>query len=80
LAKGPVMFFIPLLGFSNHDSTQGHLYDPSLPPVFAEHLKKVMPAGVPIETLQCHINDAPFAIRIIDQVIAFQQASAKASA
>jgi uncharacterized protein (UPF0261 family) len=76
LAKGPVIFFIPMLGFSNHDSKQGHLYDPSLPPVFAEHLKKVMPAGVPIETLPYHINDGPFAERIIEQVIAFQQASA----
>ena len=79
-AKGPVVFFVPLLGFSNHDSKQGHLYDPSLPPVFAEHLKKVMPQGVPIEVLPHHINDRPFAERIIEQVIAFQQASAKSSA
>ena len=50
-AKGPVVFFVPLLGFSAHDSEQGHLYDPSLPPVFAEHLKKVMPEGVPVVTL-----------------------------
>ena len=79
-AKRPAVFFVPLLGFSNHDSKQGHLYDPSLPPVFAEHLKKVMPQGVPIEVLPYHINDRPFAERIIEQVIAFQQASAKSSA
>jgi uncharacterized protein (UPF0261 family) len=71
-AKGPVAFFIPMLGFSAHDSEQGHLHDPSLPPVFAEHLKKVMPAGVPITELPYHINDEPFAKRIIEQVIAFQ--------
>jgi uncharacterized protein (UPF0261 family) len=70
-AQGPVAFFVPLLGFSNHDSPQGHLHDLTLPPVFAEHLKKVMPEGVPVITLPCHINDAPFADRITEQAILF---------
>jgi uncharacterized protein (UPF0261 family) len=72
-AKGPVAFFVPLLGFSNHDSEQGHLYDPSLPPVFAEHLKKVIPEGVPVVDLPYHINDESFAEKITEQVIAFQK-------
>jgi uncharacterized protein (UPF0261 family) len=71
-AKGPVAFFVPLLGFSEHDSEQGHLHDLSLPPVFAEHLKKVMPEGVPVVALPNHINDEPFAQKIIEQVISFQ--------
>jgi uncharacterized protein (UPF0261 family) len=71
-AKGPVAFFVPLLGFSDHDSEHGHLHDLSLPPVFAEHLKKVMPEGVPVVVLPCHINDEMFAEKIIEQVIAFQ--------
>jgi uncharacterized protein (UPF0261 family) len=71
-AKGPVAFFVPLLGFSSHDSQYGHLHDPSLPPIFAEHLKKVMPPGVPVVELPNHINDEPFADKIIEQVIAFQ--------
>jgi len=75
-AKGPVAFFVPLLGFSEHDSDQGHLHDLSLPPVFAEHLKKVMPAGVPIEVLPHHINDGQFAARIIEQVRSFQKTPA----
>ena len=70
-AKGPVAFFVPLLGFSAHDSVQGHLHDLSLPPVFAEHLKKVMPASVPVTVLSYHINDEQFACRIIDQALAF---------
>lgn len=74
-AKGPVAFFVPLLGFSAHDSEQGHLQDLSLPPVFAEHLRRVMPAGVPIEVLQNHINDEAFANRITEQVLVFQQIS-----
>ncbi len=72
-AKGPVAFFVPLLGFSDHDSEQGHLHDLSLPPVFAEHLKKVMPPGVPVVDVPCHINDQQFANKIIEQIIAFRK-------
>jgi uncharacterized protein (UPF0261 family) len=75
-AKGPVAFFVPLLGFSAHDSEQGHLHDLTLPPVFAEHLKKVMPEGVPVHVLPYHINDERFAARIIEQAIAFQKMDA----
>jgi uncharacterized protein (UPF0261 family) len=78
-AKGPVAFFVPLLGFSAHDSEKGHLHDTSLPPIFAEHLRKVMPEGVPVVVLPHHINDAPFADRIIEQVFAFQQHAAGAA-
>jgi uncharacterized protein (UPF0261 family) len=70
-AKGPVVFFVPLLGFSAHDSEQGHLYEPSLPPIFAEYLKKVIPDGVPVVTLPNHINDRQFAEKIVEQAIAF---------
>ena len=72
-AKGPVAFFVPLLGFSDHDSEHGHLHDLSLPPVFAEHLKKVMPPGVPVVEVPCHINDEAFANTIIEQIVAFQK-------
>ena len=72
-AKGPVAFFVPLLGFSAHDSEEGHLHDLSLPPVFAEHLKKVMPAGVPVTVLPRHINDEQFADAIIEQVLKFRR-------
>jgi len=68
-AKGPIAFFIPLLGFSAHDSEQGHLHDLTLPPVFAEHLKKVMPEGVPVNVFPYHINDERFAAQIIEQVL-----------
>jgi uncharacterized protein (UPF0261 family) len=73
-AIGPVAFFVPLLGFSAHDSEQGHLHDLSLPPVFAERLNEVMPQGVPVTVLPCHINDAPFAAAIVEQAIAFLRA------
>jgi uncharacterized protein (UPF0261 family) len=71
--KGPVAFFVPLLGFSAHDSEQGHLHDLSLPPVFAEHLKKVAPERLPVNVLPYHINDERFAAKIIEQALAFLQ-------
>ncbi len=72
-AKGPVVFMVPMLGFSNHDSEQGHLHDPSLPPVFAEHIRKVLPAEVPVTTYPYHINDEAFAEKVIEQVLAFER-------
>ena len=70
-AKGPVTFFVPLKGFSNHDSPDGYLHDTSMPPVFAEHLKKVMPSGVPVIEMQVHINDAAFADALVEQVVKY---------
>jgi uncharacterized protein (UPF0261 family) len=70
-SKGPVSFFVPLLGFSAHDSELGELHDLSLPPVFAEYIKEVLPEGVPLTILSCHINDEPFAAAIVDQAIKY---------
>lgn len=69
-AKGPVSFFVPLKGFSHHDSPEGHLHDPSLCPVFSEALKKALPASVPVTEFDCHINDPQFAEAIVEQVLA----------
>jgi uncharacterized protein (UPF0261 family) len=70
-AKGPVSFLVPLKGFSAHDSEQGYLHDPSLPPVFAARLKAVMPPHVPVTEFDCHINDEPFADAIIAEVLRY---------
>lgn len=60
-SKGPVRFFVPLSGFSNHDSPQGHIHDPSLPPVFARHLEEAVAGRHPITQISAHINDPKFA-------------------
>ena len=60
-AEGPVRFFVPLGGFSNHDSPQGHIHDPSLPPVFARHLEEAVAGRHPITRIDAHINDPMFA-------------------
>ncbi|WP_298172993.1 Tm-1-like ATP-binding domain-containing protein [Novosphingobium sp.] len=64
-AKGPVRVFTPLHGFSNHDSPAGHLMDRSVPPPFAEYLRAVMPAEVPVTAVDAHFNDTAFSDAII---------------
>lgn len=73
-ATGPVCFFVPLKGFSNHDSPDGYLHDPTLPPVFAEHLQRALPAGVAVHVMPLHINDAEFADALIAQVLDYARA------
>jgi uncharacterized protein (UPF0261 family) len=72
-ARGPVSFLVPLQGFSAHDSEQGYLHDPSLPPVFAARLRAAMPAHVPVTEFACHINDEVFADAIIAEVLRHTQ-------
>jgi uncharacterized protein (UPF0261 family) len=64
-AKGPVHIFTPLGGFSNHDSPDGHIQDTSQPAPFADYLTSVMPANVPVTTIDAHFNDVAFSDAII---------------
>lgn len=64
-AKGPVRLFTPLRGFSNHDSPYGHIMDETLPGPFAEYLRQVIPADVPVTAVDAHFNDPAFADAII---------------
>lgn len=68
-AKGPVSFYIPLKGFSNHDSPDGHLHDPSLCPVFATAIRAELPASVEVREFDCHLNDEMFADAIVARVL-----------
>lgn len=68
-AKGPVSFFVPLKGFSHHDSPEGHLHDPSLCPVFLDGVKASMPSAVNVAEFDCHINDKQFADALVDEVV-----------
>jgi uncharacterized protein (UPF0261 family) len=70
-AKGPVSFFVPLKGFSHHDSPEGHLHDPTLCPVFSKALKEALPKSVTPREFDCHFNDDQFADAIVAQVLAY---------
>lgn len=62
--RPPTEFFIPLKGFSHHDSEYGHLQDLSMPPIFEELLRKHCPDDTPITALPYHMNDPEFAAAI----------------
>ena len=64
-ATGPVRVFVPLGGFSSHDSPEGHLYEPDLPRPFAEHLRAVLPEKAALEVIDAHFNDPAFADAIV---------------
>jgi uncharacterized protein (UPF0261 family) len=64
-AKGPVRIFIPLRGFSHHDSPEGHLHDLSQPGPFADYVREVMPEGVAVDTVDAHFNDEAFSDAVI---------------
>jgi uncharacterized protein (UPF0261 family) len=72
-AKGPVRIFTPLGGFSNHDSPDGHIQDTSQPAPFAEYLKSVMPANVPVTAVDAHFNDEAFSDAIIAEARALMK-------
>lgn len=66
--KGPVQVCVPLRGFSSHDSTEGKLHEPSLPPKFAAYLAGVLPKDVPLQQVDSHINDPAFSDALIAAV------------
>ncbi len=68
-ASGPLRFFVPLGGFSSHDSTEGHLHEPGLPPIFARDLREAIADRIPVDALPHHINDEAFADAVTDAVI-----------
>ena len=68
-SRSAVSFFVPLKGFSNHDSPDGHLHDPSLCPVFAQAIREALPASVEVREFDCHINDEAFADALVAQVL-----------
>jgi uncharacterized protein (UPF0261 family) len=67
-AKGPVRFYLPLGGFSSHDSDVGAIHEPTLPPLFADYVAKVMPENVEVHVIDSHINDENFADALVDAV------------
>jgi uncharacterized protein (UPF0261 family) len=67
-ATGPVDFLVPLRGFSSHDSTQGALYRPHLPAIFAQQCEEAFPHAVTPKRVDAHINDPAFADALLASV------------
>jgi uncharacterized protein (UPF0261 family) len=73
-ANGPISFYVPLKGFSNHDSEFGHLHEPTMPPKFASYVTQVMPTNVDLHIQDAHFNDVAFADAILAKAREYLQA------
>jgi uncharacterized protein (UPF0261 family) len=60
-AKGPVVVYIPLRGFSAVDASGQPFFDPAADRAFIEALKNNLPARIPVIEKESHINDPSFA-------------------
>jgi len=60
-ATGPVRFLVPLRGWSNVDKPGSVLYHPEEDRVFFEELRACLTAKVPIEEVDCDLEDYDFA-------------------
>lgn len=67
--KGPFKILVPLGGFSAHDSTEGHLYEPSLPPIFASKLRSIIDENISVEGLPYHINQRAFGEAVANNLL-----------
>jgi uncharacterized protein (UPF0261 family) len=67
-ATGPVRFFVPRKGFSHHDSPDGPLPRPNLPPVFEAQCKEAFGDFVAVQGIDAHINDPLFADALLAAV------------
>jgi len=67
-AKGPVVVYIPLRGFSAIDSPGQPFFFPEANRAFIEALKTNLPSRIPVIERDLHINDPSFA-REVSQVL-----------
>ena len=65
-ARGPVAFFVPLLGFSAVDAAGEVFHDPQADRAFVETLERHLSTKVELVKCENHINDAEFATRLTD--------------
>ncbi len=70
--KGPVGILAPLRGWSEADKEGGVLFDPEMDQFFIDTLKRLLPAGILLQEVDCHISDPQFmqqAVEWLDEMI-----------
>lgn len=65
-ARGPVAFFVPLLGFSVVDADGEVFHDPQADRAFVETLERHLSTRVELVKCENHINEAEFAARLTE--------------
>jgi uncharacterized protein (UPF0261 family) len=65
-AKSPVKFVVPLQGWSNVDKPGSPLYRPEEDRIFFEELKAHLTREIPIEEVDCNLEDPRFARTLVE--------------
>jgi uncharacterized protein (UPF0261 family) len=74
-ATGPVRVICPTGGFSLADVPGGDLWDPEADAAFIEALREALPAEIPLEEVDAHVNDPDFAELVADRFLTLAKES-----
>lgn len=69
-SHGNVEVLIPTKGYSMVNAEDQVFFDQEADAVFVEYLKQHMPAVVPVQTVDAHLNDASFAALCTERLLA----------
>jgi uncharacterized protein (UPF0261 family) len=72
-AKGPIELVIPLRGWSSLDREGSILYEPEDDRIFIEELKKHVAVPLPIEEVDCNLEDFDTAVALVNALVAFME-------
>lgn len=76
-AKGPAKVLFPTRGWSSLDREGSVLYAPEEDKVFVEELKRNLKPEIGIEELDCHLEDAEFALALVETFVRMDQSTKK---
>jgi uncharacterized protein (UPF0261 family) len=77
-AKGSVKILFPTRGWSSLDREDSVLHDPAEDRVFVEELKRKLKPEIEVEELDCHLEDAEFALALVEAFVKMEHARKKA--
>jgi len=76
-ARGPVKFLFPTRGWSSLDREGSVLYAPEEDRVFVEELRRNLRPEIEIKELDCHLEDADFALALVEAFVRMEQSRKK---
>jgi uncharacterized protein (UPF0261 family) len=74
-AKGPVAFLLPLRGVSILDADEGQFCDREADQAMFEAIKAHVADGIPVEEMNCNINDPEFSNKAVEMLLDLIQAA-----
>ncbi len=76
-ARGPVKILFPTRGWSSLDREGSVLHAPEEDKVFVEELRRKLKPEIEIEELDCHLEDAEFALALVEAFVKMVQSRNK---